>query len=69
MENVILFTQPTCPQCRTIHMILDNLHFNYDECQDLEKMKEIGINHTPALSVDGQIFYGNDIVKYAKGVK
>lgn len=69
MENVILFSQEGCPQCRMIHMLLDKNHISYTECQDIEKMRELGINHTPALKVGSVILQGKDIVKYINEVK
>lgn len=67
--SVILYSQEGCPQCRMVHMQLDKHNIKYDECQDINKMKEIGINHTPALDVDGKILQGKDIFSYINGVK
>ena len=67
--EIILYSQPTCPQCKMVHMLLDKNHINYTECQDLDQMKTIGINHTPALSVDGKILTGKEIFNYINDVK
>lgn len=69
MENIIFYSQEGCPQCKMIHMQLDKHHIEYTECQDIEKMKELGINHTPALCVEGKILQGKDIIKYINEVK
>ena len=44
-NGIILYTQDGCPQCRMVHMLLDKKGIKYTECKDLEKMKELGINH------------------------
>ena len=50
-NGIILYTQDGCPQCRMVHMLLDKKGIKYTECKDLEKMKELGINHTPVLEI------------------
>lgn len=59
-----LYSQPSCGMCRTIHMMLDKKGIEYEECQDLQVMKEIGINHTPTLDVDGVLLSGREILDY-----
>ena len=61
---MILYTQPGCGQCRTIHMLLDKKGIKYDEIQEISIMQEKGIGHTPALEVDGKILYGKEIFNY-----
>ena len=61
-----LYSQPGCPQCRMVHMMLDNAGIKYDECQELEEMQAAGIQHTPALEVDGNILMGRDLFAFIK---
>lgn len=62
---MILYSQPGCPQCKMIHMLLDKKGFKYEENQDIEIMKGKGINHTPALETnDGRILQGKDIFTF-----
>lgn len=68
-NNVILFTQDGCPQCRMVHILLDKKHISYTENKDIEAMKALGIAHTPALSVDGKILQGKEIFNYINGAK
>ena len=67
--EIILYSQEGCPQCRMVHMLLDKNNIKYQECQDINTMKEKGINHTPALDVDGKVLQGKDIFKYINEVK
>ena len=50
-NNVILFTQDGCPQCRMVHMLLNKKGIEFTECKDIEKMKSLSINHTPVLEI------------------
>ncbi|MBO7079713.1 MAG: hypothetical protein J6W64_07900 [Bacilli bacterium] len=67
--EIILYSQEGCPQCRMVHMLLNKNNIKYQECQDINVMKEKGINHTPALDVDGKVLQGKDIFKYINEVK
>ena len=67
--EIILYSQPTCSQCKMVHMLLDKNHISYTECQDVEQMKSAGINHTPALLVNGKILTGKEIFNYINDVK
>lgn len=69
MDKIILHTQDGCPQCRMVHMLLDKKHLEYTENKDLDKMKKLGISHTPALEVEGKILQGKDMFSYINGVK
>jgi glutaredoxin len=64
--KVILYSQPSCPQCRMVHMLLDKNNISYDEFQDVDAMKEKGITHTPMLEVDNCLFSGVEIFKWIK---
>ena len=50
-DSIILYTQDGCPQCRMVHILLDKKGIKYTECKDTEKMKELGISHTPVLEI------------------
>ncbi len=64
---MILYTQQSCPQCRMIHVLLDKKkNIQYDECQDIEEMKKVGVNHTPAANINGQIIQGKALIDYIK---
>lgn len=51
MQDITLFTLPTCPKCKVIKMKLASAGVDYEECQDVAKMQNLGIEATPALLV------------------
>ena len=59
-----LYSQPNCGMCKTIHIFLDKKEIKYEECQDIDYMQDIGINHTPTLDVDGVLYTGRDIIDW-----
>ena len=52
--NIKLYTTH-CPQCKVLEMKLAKKGIQYEECDDVEKMKQIGIKAAPALEVDGDL--------------
>ena len=61
---MILYTQNGCPQCKMVHMMMDKYNIKYEECQDLDKMRELGIVHTPTLSVDNKLLVGKELMNW-----
>ena len=76
MSKIIIFTLPTCPKCRVIKTKLESAGIEYEECQDVDRMRSLGIETTPALyiSPENRIFrsfgvintYVNDLIEYEK---
>lgn len=66
---MVLYTQPSCPQCRAVHILLDSKKISYEEIQDIDVMKSKGVDHTPSIEVDGQILKGKPMMDYIKGIK
>lgn len=62
MDTITFYHTATCPQCRMVKMLLDKNEIPYIPCLDVEKMKEKGIMHTPAIELqDGSILQGTAI--------
>lgn len=51
MVNITIFTLPTCPKCRVIKTKLSSAGVEFEECQDVDRMRELGIRSTPALLI------------------
>lgn len=51
-EEIILYTIH-CPKCNVLKKKLDKAEVQYTECADEEKMKELGLDTLPVLSVGG----------------
>ena len=69
MENVILYHQKTCGQCKAVEMLLKKANIEYESCEDVEAMKQKGILSTPTLEVNGELKRGKDIIDWIKGKK
>ena len=67
MQTIIFYHTQTCPQCKMVEMLLKKNKINYDSVEDVDLMIEKGINHTPALEVDGKILFGKDIITWVNG--
>ena len=61
---IVLYSQPTCGQCKMVHRLLDQKKIPYTECQDVDKMISLGINHTPTLEVEGKFIVGREIFNF-----
>ena len=65
---LVLYTQPNCGMCRTAHYILDQKKVPYEECQDADKLRDLGILHTPALDTGEEILTGKALMDYIKSL-
>lgn len=63
MSNIVLYTTG-CPKCRILEKKLKDKNINFDVCDDVEIMKELGISSIPMLIVDGKTMNYYDAVKY-----
>ena len=51
-----VYSSSTCPKCKVLKMKLDKTGIEYETCQDIEVMKELGINSIPVLQLaDGEL--------------
>lgn len=54
-----------CPKCKVLKMKLEQKGLEYTECNDVEKMQELGISTVPMLQVDdGQIMTFTEAAAY-----
>ena len=58
------YTQNNCPQCRMVSNLLKSKKIQYQECQDIETMKKIGLSHTPAIEVGDTLLQGKEMFQY-----
>lgn len=59
-NKVVLYTT-NCPQCRGVEMKLERAGIKYTKFMDVDYMIQNGITNVPALSVDGEMFFGVDL--------
>ena len=53
-----------CPQCKVLETKLNKKNIQYEVCDDLDTMKQLGFKSVPVLDVDGTIFNFSDAVKW-----
>ena len=54
-----------CPKCKVLKMKLDQKGIDYTECNDTDKMQELGISTVPMLQEDdGPIMSFTEAVSY-----
>ena len=63
-NKVLLYTQPSCPQCKMVKMLLTKKNIPFDMCEDIDLMQSKGINHTPTLEVDGTLLTGKEMIDW-----
>ena len=60
------YHQSTCPQCRLIEKMLNDKGIEYESCDDIAKMQEEGIRHTPTLVVDDVKYIGKPLFDWIR---
>lgn len=68
-DSITVYSSPTCPKCKMLKLTLQKEGIEYEENQDLEVMKSLGITSVPVLSVNGQLFGMQDAIKWIRGRK
>lgn len=64
--KVVFYHTTTCPQCKMVEMQLKNKNIEYESVEEVDSILAKGIDHTPALEVDGEILFGKDIINWIK---
>ena len=49
---MIVYSLPTCGQCRVLKKKLESKNISFTVVEDIEKMKELGIQGVPVLQLD-----------------
>lgn len=61
MDKITIFTLPTCPKCKVIKAKLTAAGVEFNECQEVERMQNLGIRSTPALLIGPE--EGGQVIK------
>lgn len=59
-----VYTKEGCPKCKALKLKLDMKKIEYAECQDLERLIELGFKSLPVLEIDNQLFAFEKAIKY-----
>lgn len=55
-----------CPKCKVLAMKLAQKNIEFEEIDDLDEMRSIGLKSAPALRIDGQILDFNAAIAWVK---
>ncbi len=55
-----------CPKCKVLAMKLAQKNIEFEEIDDIEVMRQIGLKSAPALQVEGQILDFNAAIAWVK---
>ena len=66
MGKIILY-EHGCPRCKVLKTKLDQSGIEYETINDVEKMKEMGFNEAPKLSVDDVVYGFKEAIEWLKG--
>lgn len=57
-DSIIVYSSPSCPQCKMIKMQLQLKGIEYKDIQDVEVLASMNIHKVPTLCVNGEFFIG-----------
>lgn len=63
MDNVILYSTPTCPNCAVLRKKMTSKNIPFVDNQSTEEMEALNITRVPALKV------GDEIMDFGKANK
>ena len=55
-----------CPKCKVLAMKLAQKNIEFEEIDNIEVMRQIGLKSAPALQVEGQILDFNAAIAWVK---
>ena len=57
-DSIIIYSSPSCPQCKMIKMQLKAKGLEYTEVQDVEMLASLNIQKLPTLKVNDTFLVG-----------
>lgn len=64
-KNVILYTIH-CPRCKVLAKKLEQKGIEFEECTDIEIMKDKGFLSSPMLEIDGKLYDFSEAISWLK---
>ena len=55
-----------CPKCKVLAMKLAQKGIDFEEIDDLDEMRRIGLKSAPALRIEGNILGFNEAIEWVK---
>lgn len=66
--DVKLYSKIGCTRCDTLKRKLGEANIPYEENNDEEEMRQLGICYIPVLCVDGNMMNFSEAIKWLRGV-
>lgn len=63
MEKITLYTTH-CPKCRILESKLKQKNIQFQICEDVEKMRQLGVLSVPVLQVDNNKMSYYDAIQF-----
>lgn len=64
---IAIYTTTTCPKCKILKKKLDDKKIKYEEINDEELLRKMGIMSVPIMIVDGRLYEFADAIQYVNG--
>lgn len=68
-DNIILYHQEGCPQCKLFLMLLAKKNIKYESVEDVKRMVDLEITHTPTIEVNGKRMTGKEAIDWINSYK
>lgn len=65
MMKVVMYSTH-CPKCKVLAMKLAQKGIEFEEIDDLDEMRRIGLKSAPALRIEGNILGFNEAIEWLK---
>lgn len=66
LEQIKLFTSPTCPNCQVLKRLMDENKIQFSEVQDYNVMEEEGVMSLPTMKAEDRLLPFMDAVNYIR---
>jgi glutaredoxin len=68
-DNIILYHQDGCPQCKLFFTLLKNKNIEFTSIKDVDLMISLNITHTPTIEVNGKRMTGKEAINWINSYK
>lgn len=65
-DSIKVYSLPGCGMCRALKQQLESRNIPFEDCQDIDYMKSIGITSTPVMEIDGNRYNFAQAIHYIK---
>jgi len=64
-----VYSKEGCPRCKVLKMKLDKKGIPYEECHDIDYMRERGMMSLPVLGTDDRLLTFDAAVRYVNSLE